>query len=618
MSHRPPHRGSLRWLGGAVLCALLAALSLAQVAKALEARLEGPPEGELRDAIGAGSLVLAAAADGEATAQDVIAAARADYANILGILYGAGYYGGRISILVDGREVAGLSPFSLPARVGQVLVRVDPGPQFSFGRAAIAPLAPGTAIPEGFRTGAPARAELIRETAAAARDAWRETGHAKAGVAAQRIVARHPSAELDADITIDPGPRLRFGRLTVAGNETVRTARILEIAGLPRGKVFSPEKLDEVTRRLRRTGAFSSVALEEAERANPDGTLDIGVSVVEQPPRRLGFGAEISSAEGLALTAYWMHRNIFRGAERLRFDASASGIGIDSGSFMRHGTGVDYRIAASLARPGTFAAVNTLTARAEVSLEDEPTYYRRAGLVELGLERDLNARTRITAALQYRYSAVDDGLARIFMQRERRFSILSLPMTGEMDARDDPLDPAGGYFLRLEATPWLGFESAETGGRIYGDGRIYRGFGEAGRVVLAGRLQFGSVLGSTIEGTPPEFLFFSGGGGTVRGQSYKSLRVDLGEGVFSGGRSFLGLSAEARVKLASKISVVGFVDYGAVGAGSMPGDGNSHAGAGLGLRYATPVGPIRLDVAVPVSGGDSGAVQVYVGIGQAF
>jgi translocation and assembly module TamA len=606
------------WIGVLLVGFAVSAVTLTLPAAALDARLDGPPEGEVRDAIQSGSLVLAAAASDSATAQDVVAAARADYANILGILYGAGYYGGRISILVDGREVANLSPFSVPARVGQVLVKVDPGRQFTFGRANIGPLAPDTVLPDGFRPGAPAKADLIRESVGAASDAWREIGHAKAGVAGQKIVARHPAAELDADIAIDPGPRLRFGALTVAGNEKVRTDRILEIAGLPGGKVFSPEKLDAVARRLRKTGAFSSVALEEAKRANPDGTLDIGVSVVEQPPRRIGFGAEISSAEGLTVSAYWMHRNILRGAERLRFDAEATGIGIDSGSFLGHGTGIDYRLAASFARPGTFAAANTLTARVEASLEDEPTYYKRAGLVELGLERELSARTRITAALQYRYTVVDDGLARIFMQRERRFSLLSLPLTGEIDARDAPLNPTTGYFLRLEATPYLGFQNADSGARFYGDGRYYRGLGADNRVVLAGRLQFGSVVGSSIAGTPPDFLFFSGGGGTVRGQSYKSLKVDLGGGVSSGGRSYLGLSAEARVRVGKKISLVGFYDYGAIGAGSMPGDGGSHSGAGLGLRYDTPLGPIRLDVAAPVSGGSGGAVQIYVGIGQAF
>jgi translocation and assembly module TamA len=67
------------------------------------------------------------------------------------------------------------------------------------------------------------------------------------------------------------------------------------------------------------------------------------------------------------------------------------------------------------------------------------------------------------------------------------------------------------------------------------------------------------------------------------------------------------------------VQIFGFADFGFVGAGSLPGsDGAAHAGAGLGLRYDTPIGPIRLDVAAPVSGTTSRGVQVYVGIGQAF
>ena len=131
-------------------------------------------------------------------------------------------------------------------------------------------------------------------------------------------------------------------------------------------------------------------------------------------------------------------------------------------------------------------------------------------------------------------------------------------------------------------------------------------------------MQFGSVSGSSLSGTAPNFLFQSGGGGTVRGQPYQSLGVDNG-GTTSGGRSFLGLSGELRGKVRGNISLVGFADAGYIGAESFyDGTGEWHAGAGLGLRYDTAVGPIRLDVATPVSGSTGDGVQVYIGIGQAF
>ncbi len=315
------------------LCAGCVSLSLgaAGPAPAVDAAVDLAGPDELKTAVTSGSLVMGAAAREDASAQDVVAAARADYANILGILYGQGYYGPVIHILVDGHEAADLSPFSVPASVGKVAISVDPGRQFTFGKAAVGPLAPKTVLPDGFATGKPAKAELIQQAVGDAVDGWREVGNAKAAAGARHIVAKHPAAVLDAEVAIVPGPVLRFGRLKVAGNKRVRTDRILEIAGLPYGKTFSPDRLDDMRRRLTQTGAFKSVAIEEAQQANPDGTLDITAALVEQPRRRLGFGAEVSSTEGLKLSAYWMHRNLLHGAENLRFDAVVSGIGGGSG-----------------------------------------------------------------------------------------------------------------------------------------------------------------------------------------------------------------------------------------------------------------------------------------------
>ena len=147
---------------------------------------------------------------------------------------------------------------------------------------------------------------------------------------------------------------------------------------------------------------------------------------------------------------------------------------------------------------------------------------------------------------------------------------------------------------------------------------VWRGDG------VAGRVQVGAVFGASLLGTPRDYLFYSGGGGTVRGQPYQSLGVsvlrdELGASFQTGGKTFVGGSAEARVKVTDTIGVVGFVDVGRVDADSFFSDfGDWQAGAGLGVRYATPVGPIRLDLAVPVGGQTGSGMQIYVGLGQAF
>ncbi len=177
-------------------------------------------------------------------------------------------------------------------------------------------------------------------------------------------------------------------------------------------------------------------------------------------------------------------------------------------------------------------------------------------------------------------------------------------------------------------TPFVGVAGdAGTGARLLADARVYYSFGADDRFTLAARGQLGSVVGASVTEAPADYLFYSGGGGTVRGVAYQSLGLtylaDFGEGtvlVDSGGASFVGAQLEARVGVTQAISVVGFYDFGMVGAEPFPQTSDEyHAGAGLGVRYDTGIGPIRLDVATPVTGDDAyGRVEIYIGIGQSF
>ena len=170
----------------------------------------------------------------------------------------------------------------------------------------------------------------------------------------------------------------------------------------------------------------------------------------------------------------------------------------------------------------------------------------------------------------------------------------------------------------MELRPFAGQGDTGSGVRFTADARGYRTFGD--RVTLAGRAQVGLVSWPSLLETPREYLFFSGGGGMVRGQPYQSLGVSVLRSYFNiGGQAFLGLSAEARVRVTERIGIVGFYDWGQVGGLDFDdGLAGSHAGAGLGIRYDAGFAPIRLDVAAPVSGNTGDGVQIYVGIGQAF
>jgi len=605
----PLSRGKLmRWLAGPV-----AGLALAAAPALALDRLDFVTSGAtdaVGDAIRAASLMHSMQSQGQTDPQDLLAAARADYGRILAALYAKGYYSAVIHITVDGNEAAGIPPLDVPRSISTIVVRVDPGPPFRFNTARVAPLAPKTTLSDGFRTGQPAESGLVGEALDASILAWREVGHAKAAVQDEQVVADHSTGLLDVDLQLQPGPRLRFGPLVVTGEERMRERRIRKIAGLPEGEVFSETELRGAEERLRRTGIFGSVTLTEDEAITSPDLLGITATVIEQKPRRYSFGAEIASLDGMSLTGSWLHRNLLGGGERLELEGSVTNIG--SGE-----SGVDYAFGVSLDRPATLTRDTTAGLLLEFAHLDETDY--SADTVEFGLAFSHFFSKALTgrAGLSYSYQDGQDPGGK-FTYRN-----LSLPMGLTWDRRDNLRDTTRGFYLDASAMPFAGFDTTGSGVRSTFDGRAYLSLGAPGKLTVAVRAQGGAVLGSDLLETPRDLLFFSGGGGTVRGQPYRSLGIPVFKGIGPqfeiGGKFFLAGSLEVRAKITERIGVVGFVDAGTVGLDGFTGAfAKSHVGAGLGLRYDTGLGPIRLDVAAPISGATGDGLQIYVGLGQAF
>lgn len=592
------------------MCIVALAWLAATPVRTAEVRLSAPQSPDkFAEKLRSASLSVTAAAQDDSTAQDLLAAAQADYARLIGVLYAEGFYGGTIAVRVDGREAADIPPLSPPEEIEQIEITVTRGAEFLFDHAEVSPLSPKTKTPETFREGELAKAALIAEATRAGIDGWRDAGHAKARIAAEDIVADHPRARLDARIALDPGPRLRFGALEIVEGDSpsrVRAARIRDIAGLPTGRVFSPAKIDAAANRLRRTGAFRSVRLTEADTPNLDGTLDIAAQVSDAKRRRVGAGVELASLEGITLSGFWLHRNLLGGAERLRIDALIGGIGGESG-------GEDLRLGARLDRPATFTPDTGAFVLANIEDRNEPDYRERKAELGGGITHVFSDDLTAEAGLTYRYSEITDDLGK------RELQHILLPLRATWDRRDDPLNPRDGLYLDVALTPFAGLDQGGSGARIYADLRDYLTLGESRRFTLAGRAQLGSVAGASIIDVPADMLFYSGGAGTVRGQSYQSLGVDLAPNITVGGRSFLGVSGELRAMVNKNVQAVAFADAGFVGEDALgTGTGDWHGGAGLGARYFTAVGPIRIDLATPLDSDAGTTFEIYIGIGQAF
>ncbi|WP_136246662.1 autotransporter assembly complex protein TamA [Halomonas borealis] len=148
--------------------------------------------------------------------------------------------------------------------------------------------------------------------------------------------------------------------------------------------------------------------------------------------------------------------------------------------------------------------------------------------------------------------------------------------------------------------------------RMKADSQWIRSLGENYRFV--GRVGAGSVVTDDFGDIPPSLRFFTGGDNSVRGYGYESLSPEDDEGQLTGGEQRLVASVEAQRRLTGKWWLAGFVDVGDAFTDWWPQELNT--GAGLGLRWISPVGPIRLDVAHPFDNED--AFRLHFAIGPEF
>lgn len=554
----------------------------------------------------------------------LLAKARGDYRRLLAALYAEGRYGGTISILIDGREAADVPPDTILANPANVVVSIDPGPEFRFGEASIVNEAPppqswrdevDNPREEGYASGEIARSSTILRAERLSVEAWRQQGHAKAQVVERRVEAAHDADIINARITVEPGRKAYYGPITVEGTERLDPDFIAFMAGLPLGQEYDPDDIRRAGERLARLDVFSASRFQEADAIGADGLLPINLIVQERERRRIGIGGSYSTLDGLGIETYWLHRNLFGRAERLRLDARVAGIGrnLDSASF--DPKDFNYRVGASFEKPGVFTPDTNYFASIYGTREVLDNYTRTGVDAQSGYSHIFNEELAGRFAVTASHARFEDDAFGI-----REFTTAGLLGSLTYDSRDDGANPTRGYFAEAVVEPFYEFQFNNAAFRSTVEGRTYYGFGAENRFVLAGRAKFGTLIGPSIGESPPDKLFFAGGGGSVRGYAYRNIGVEGPDGTVIGGKSLIEGSVEARMQVTNSIGLVGFADAGLVGADSVP-DFNEDVriGVGAGLRYFTGLGPIRLDVAVPLDKreGDP-SVAFYVGIGQAF
>jgi translocation and assembly module TamA len=505
-----------------------------------------------------------------------------------------------------------------------VRVAIDPGQLFHFGQTSIVNRAPPPVDPDdeveaperrGFSPGQVALSGVILQAENLSIEAWRQQGHAKAKTVERRVEAAHAVNLVDATLELDPGRRAAYGPVSVQGTERMDPAFVAYMIDLPLGQEYDPDDIKRANTRLAKLDVFRAQRIEEADAVRDDGLLPISVIVQERLPRRFGVGASYSTLDGAGFEAFWLHRNLFGRAESLRFDARVAGIGNDAGE----GGGFDpadftYRLAATFTKPGVHTPDTDFIASLIGDREVLDPYTRTAVTVQAGFKHLFSEHVSASLFGYGEHAKFDDDFG------ERTFTMAGFLGGLTLDRRDNAANATEGYYLEVLADPFYEFEYGNAALRATVEGRAYYGFGEDNRIVAAGRLKLGSVVGPPVDETAPDKLFFAGGGGSVRGYAYRSIGIPSPDGDVSGGRSLIEGSAELRARVTDTIGVVAFADAGYVDADSFPEFSEDlKIGVGAGLRYITGLGPIRLDLAMPLDPGpDDPDLAFYVGIGQAF
>jgi translocation and assembly module TamA len=603
-------------------------------------RFEGVEDSDLRRALEDASLLHRLRQEPSPDAEGILRRAEADIGRLTDALWGTGYYDGTVSILVDGVPVRLNEPANgLSRRLERyrrrapvpIVVAVAPGTQFTIGAVSVrnartgAPFAPATLPPRIVRLepGDPARSSTILAAQARIVDHFRSQGHPFADAAADDAVVDHRSKTLSVAFRVDPGPVAGLGPVTVRGTQDVDPAVVRSFIYTEPGDPYSPKALADIRKSVSRIEALGSVRVREAEALDAAGNLPLFVDVTERPPRLIGFGLRYSTIDGPGIRAYWAHRNLFGGAERLRLDADlflAENQSPVDELLGRRDDGWDWsdlggRFSASFLKPALWGTRNDLLIDAFAARETTEGYTSRAAGGTAAIRHRFSDTFSIQGGLEVERGQTSDSIGQV------DYTLVGLPLSVIYDSTDNLLDPTEGFRVSGSLVPYPEALGSDPGMfLVKGQASTYYSLDEASRYIIAGRVGFGSITGADLDEIPANRRFFAGGGGSVRGYEYRTLSPlgPFGEPI--GGRSLLEGSLEARIKVTDVIGIVPFVDAGTAFESSFPDfDESIRVAAGIGLRYYTGIGPIRVDVAFPLDRrrGDNTAA-LYISLGQAF
>lgn len=527
--------------------------------------------------------------------------AEADISNILSALQSQAYYTAQADFTINSERTP-----------SEVTIKIDMGPVYLLNDFQIILIPSDDACDQkpvviklhhlDITLGEPAYPEDILEAEEAALERLNKKGYPFARVEKRDVIVDQKETVVRVTLTIKTGPLAAFGLVTILGQRDVQTPFFRKKIAWCTGEVYSPKKIAKTQESLESSGLFRSVLITPADQLADDGTLPVTIEVAEAKHRSIGFGLNYMTQFGPGVTAEWQHRNFNEQGQR--FSVSA-----DLWYKMQQVT--VRQVTPDFCRPE-----QNLIWIAEYGQEKTKGFSESYGSFSGLIERQLNKRTLIS------YGGMYKALRSERSDNNGIFNLLKAPMQLRWSNANNILDPTKGMSFQLKVTPTLQVSQPIFSYCITTfTGIWYHALKCDNSLVLANKLMLGSIFGKSRYEIPPPERFYAGSDSTLRGYHFMTVSPLNKRNDPIGGRSMVIFATELRYRFSEDFGCVVFYDIGNVYSNYIPELSHKQIQAvGAGIRYYTPIGPLRLDVAIPLNrrkGLDS-PCQVYFSIGQAF
>jgi len=530
-----------------------------------------------------------------------------DIPNLVKALHSKAHYNARVNFVIDFKKTPAVVTFT-----------IEPGPVY--------PLASFVIYPEwlkiplkkiGICLNKPALPADIISAEENLITFLDKKGYPLAKIIDREVIADQKTKRIHVNLTSDPGPLAYFGKVEIKGNKEVKDLFIKRKIYWKEGEVYSPCKVEKTLNALESAGVFSEISITHAEEVDSQNRLPFTINVEEGKRHSIGLGVGYSTQRGPGFTGEWESRN-FRGmGEKLRVEANVL-------TETQEGS-VSYLI------PDYRTRGQDLIWAAELEHDDTKGYEKTSFSVSGALEKQLTKDLRVSYGAMYEYlkntNEKKDG-----DKETEIYNLTRIPLKLRWSTADDALDPTKGATVFVKTVPTFQFIDHSF---LYSittlSASIYKPCSKEKRLILAARAQLGSIWGASRETIPGSDRFYAGSENTLRGYNYLTVSPLSADGDPIGGRSLMVYSLESRFKVRENWGVVFFYDIGNVFAEPFPQFNKKMLqSVGIGLRYYTPVGPLRLDVAFPLNrrrAFDKKAnktktidrpYQIYFSVGQSF